>query len=120
MKSYKQAILLIGIAFFMFSSCVRNYSEIEITSLENVKEVLLMCTEDIKNINGLELKLSGFTERDFVIEQTNKANVTYVYKIDSGIIAKDYTGDWYSKECLLKLIPEKTDSLYLKIQYRFY
>jgi len=118
-KTNKVKIIYI-ILFLLLSSCGQDYKVIEIANLNKMKEISLYCTEDIDYVSGIELMIAGFTDGNIIIEQTNKSNVIYTYRIDSGNINEDFSGDWYAKECFLRILPENADSVYLKIKYRFY
>lgn len=104
----------------LISSCKQNYEEIEIFGITNMKEISLSCDKNKDYVSGIELIVTGFVDGDIIIEQSNKSNVTYNHKIDSGQVNENYSGDWYAKECLLRILPQNTDSIYLKIKYRFY
>ena len=119
-KTSKTEIIYIILFLIFLSSCVQDYREIEITNLNKIKKISLVCTEDIDYVSGIELIVTGFTDSNIIIEQTNKSNVTYTYRIDSGNVKENFTGDWYAKKCFLKIIPNNVNSVYLKIKYRFY
>lgn len=119
-KTNKAEIIYIILFLIFFSSCVQDYREIEIANLNKMKEISLVCTEDIDYVSGIELIVTGFTDSNIIIEQTNKSNVTYTYRIDSGKVKENFSGDWYAKKCLLRIMPNNADSVYLKIKYRFY
>ncbi|MFN5879755.1 MAG: hypothetical protein ACK47F_14245 [Flavobacteriales bacterium] len=121
-------ILLIITSFYFLwvmglKEILHNYwtRSVQISDLAITKEVHLKKFDAQNTVYGLELEISGSSNRNItLLFGPDKGKYQQEALLKKGIINYDFSSEWNDQDCFIYLDPSSGAKANLKINYRFY